>query len=175
MDNQVLFQEHFETQVEIEAPPAEVFDFLDDHCRLAIHMTEPSWMMAGSRMTIDLDEKQGRAVGSKITLRGRILGLSLGVEEAVTEYNPPYTKSWQTIGSPRLLVIGHYRMGFSLSPLRGGSLLRVFIDYSLPGAGALGVLWRVLGRVYAKWCVNRMARDAAKHFQTRRGSSWLAA
>jgi hypothetical protein len=171
MNNQALCQDHFETQVEIDAPPAEVFDLLDDQRRLSAHMMESSWMMAGSRMTIDIDEKLGRAVGSKITLSGRVLGLSLIVEEVVTTYDPPSSKSWQTIGSPRLLVIGPYRMGFSLSPLQGGSLLRVFIDYSLPGAGASGVLGRVFGRAYAKWCTNRMARDAAKHFQTRQGST----
>lgn len=126
-------------------------------------------MMAGSRMTIDSDEKQGRATGSKLTLSGRILGLLLTVEEVITEYDPPYTKSWQTIGSPRLLVIGSYRMGFVLSPQQGGSLLRVFIDYSLPEADVSAVLGRVFGRLYAKWCTNRMARDAAKHFQAR----WL--
>ena len=163
-----LFQNRFETQAEVEAPPAEVFEFLDDHRRLSAHMTKPSWMMAGSHMTIDMDEKQGRALGSKITLGGRILGLALNVEEVVIEYNAPYTKAWKTIGSPRLLVIGSYSMGFSLSLREGGSLLRVFIDYSPPSEGAARLLGRIFGKLYARWCTNRMARDAAMHFNTRR-------
>ena len=122
-------------------------------------------------MTIDMDEKQGRAVGSKVTLSGSILGLSLIVEEVITEYEAPYTKAWKTIGSPRLLVIGSYSMGFSLSPRQGGSLLRVFIDYSPPSDGASRLLGRLFGKSYARWCTNRMARDATLHFQTRRGSS----
>ena len=166
MKTPVLLKDHFETQVDVNGPSAEVFDFLDDHRRLSTHMTKSSWMMAGSHMTINMDAKQGRAVGSKITLSGRILGLSLKVEEVVTEYDRPYSKVWKTIGSPRLLVIGPYGMGFSLSARQGGSLLRVFIDYSPPSAGAFRVLGRLFGRSYASWCTNRMARDAAVHFRT---------
>lgn len=164
-------QDHFETQVEVDASPTAVFALLDDHRRMSAHMTESSWMMAGSHMTIDMDEKQGRAVGSKITLDGRILGLALNVEEVVIEYNAPYTKAWETIGSPRLLVIGPYSMGFSLSLREGGSVLRVFIDYSPPSEGASRLLGRIFGKLYARWCTNRMARDAAMHFNTRQGHS----
>ena len=171
MNNQGLLQEHFETQAAVNAPPAEVFELLDDHRRMVAHMTKSSWMMAGSHMTIDMDEKQGRAVGSKITLSGKILGLPLRVEEVVTEYAPPYAKSWKTIGSPRLLIMGSYGMGFALSLRQDGSQLRIFIDYSLPNEGVSRLLGRLLGKSYAKWCTNRMARDATKHFQTCRGIS----
>ncbi|MEP7012827.1 MAG: hypothetical protein ABJC13_21090 [Acidobacteriota bacterium] len=63
-----------------------------------------------------MDEKQGHTVGSKITLSGKILGLPLRVEEIITAYDRPLAKAWETIGSPRLLVMGPYRMGFSLAP-----------------------------------------------------------
>lgn len=162
---------HFETPAAIDAPPAAVFAFLDDHHRLSAHMTEPSWRMAGSHMTIEMDEKQGCAVGSKITLSGTILGLSLRVEEVVTEYDPPNAKTWKTVGSPRLFVIGAYSMGFSLSPRPDGSLLRVSIDYSPPSGGALRLLNRLFGKSYARWCTNRMTRDATMHFNSRRGHS----
>lgn len=122
-------------------------------------------------MAIEMDEKQGCAVGSKITLSGTILGLSLRVEEVVAEYDPPNAKTWRTVGSPRLLIIGAYSMGFSLSPRHGGSLLRVFIDYSPPSEGALRLLGRLFGKSYARWCTKRMARDATMHFNTRRGHS----
>ena len=171
MNNKSLLPHHFETQVEVDALPIEVFDFLDDHRRLSAHMTEPSWQMAGSSMTIGMDEKQGRALGSRITLSGSILGLSLEVEEVVTQYNPPFSKAWETVGSPRLLVIGPYGMGFSVSARQGGSLLRVFIDYSPPGAGAARVLGQLFGKSYARWCTQRMVRDAMVHFNARRSHS----
>ena len=171
MSNQALLPDHFETQVEVDAPPAEVFEFLDDHRRLSAHMTEPSWMMVGSHMTIHMDEKQGRALGSRITLSGRILGLSLEVEEVVTKYDPPCSKAWKTVGSPRLLVIGPYNMGFVLSSQQGGSLLCAFIDYSPPGEGASRLLGRLFGKVIRPMVYQRMARDATMHFNTRRGHS----
>ena len=155
----------------MSATPATVFALLDDHRRMAAHMTEPSWRMAGSHMTIEMDEQQGRAVGSKITLSGKVLGLSLKVEEIVTQYDVPRAKAWKTVGSPRLLVIGHYSMGFSLVPRQGGSVLRVFIDYSPPDKGVSRLLGRVFGKAYARWCTNRMARDATMHFNLRRSSS----
>ena len=79
----------------------------------------------------------------------------------MTERNPPLRKVWETIGTPRLLVIGHYRMGFELAPLSSGCRLRVFIDYSIPPQSWLG---RLLGNYYARWCVRRMVSDAARHF-----------
>ena len=42
-------------------------------------------MMAGSRMTLDFDPKLGREAGSKITLRGNVLGIPLTVDEVVIE------------------------------------------------------------------------------------------
>ena len=132
MNNKSLLPHRFETRVEVDALPIEVFDFLDDHRRLSAHMTEPSWQMAGSSMTIGMDEKQGRALGSRITLGGSILGLSLEVDEVVTKYNPSHSKTWEPVGTPRLLG-------------------------------------RLVGKSYARWCTNRMAREATLHFSVRPG------
>ena len=169
MNNQALLRYHYETQVAVNALPAEVFDFLDDHRRLSAHMTKPSWKMAGSSMNIAMDEKEGRALGSRITLTGRILGLSLKVEEVVTRYDPPRSKTWETVGSPRLLVIGPYAMGFVLTPRQGALLLCVAIDYSPPPKGAAHLLGRLFGKSYARWCTNRMVQDAMRHFSAIRG------
>ena len=93
-----LLWDHFETHVELRTAPDAVFAYLDDHRRMAAHMTERSWKMAGSRMMISLDAKEGRAVGSQISLSGRILGVLLQVDETVTVYAPPVSKTWQTVG-----------------------------------------------------------------------------
>lgn len=93
-----------------------------------------------------------------------MLGIPLSVEEVVNERTPPFRKVWETRGSPRLLVIGHYRMGFEISPMDDSSRLRVFLDYELPGAGFAKYIGRMLGDWYARWCTTRMADDAARHF-----------
>jgi len=122
-------------------------------------------MMAGSRMALQLDAAQGRTVGAKIRLSGRGLGILLSVEEIITERNPPLRKVWETTGRPQLLVIGPYRMGYAITPMGKASLLRVFIDYTLPAGPFSGLLGGLFGNFYARWCTRRMADDAAKHFQ----------
>lgn len=97
-------------------------------------------------------------------LTGRVLGIRLSVEEVVTERNPPRSKVWKTVGLPRLLVIGHYRMGFEISTQGDASLLRVFIDYALPDAAPARWLGLLFGRFYAKWCVAQMIDGALNHF-----------
>lgn len=141
-----------------------LFAYLDDHRRLAGHMEKPSLMTAGASMRIDTDERRGQAVGSVIRLTGRVLGLRLSVEEAVTRRDPPREKVWETVGEPRLLIIGAYRMGFTIAPVGSGTRLVVFIDYRLPARGIGRVLGWLLGGSYAAWCTRKMASDAGEAF-----------
>ena len=162
---------HHQSQVDIDIDAASLFALLDDHRRLTGHMEKPSLMMAGAVMHTETDALEGQAVGSVIRISGRVLGLGLAVEEVVTERAPPSHKTWETRGEPRLLVIGAYRMGFTISPSAGRTRLVVFIDYQLPPHGLANVLGRLLplalgivggtfGRAYAGWCTQRMTSDA---------------
>lgn len=155
---------HYEAKVFIPTPKEGIFEYLDDPVRLASHMSESSWKMGGGRMTIELDAAKGKCVGSHVRLSGRVLGLNLRVDEIITERRPPALKVWETTGSPRLLVIGHYRLGFEITPERNGSILRVFIDYALPEHAPARWLGFVLSKAYAKWCTQQMADDAVRHF-----------
>jgi hypothetical protein len=155
---------HRESRREVHAAADMLFPYLDDHAQLSAHMGRSSWMMLGSRMAVELDTSKGRAVGAHIRLDGRVLGIPLSVEEVVIERQPPVRKVWQTLGVPRLLVIGDYRMGFEIQP-RGTSVsLCVFIDYALPTEFPGSILGRLLGEFYARWCTASMAQDAANHF-----------
>lgn len=114
--------------------------------------------MVGASMHVELDERQGRGVGARITMSGRVLGLRLELDEEVVEYDPPRRKGWATLGEPRLLVIGRYRMGFSVEPVGAGSRIRIWIDYELPVRRALRWLGALAGRFYARWCLRQMLR-----------------
>lgn len=157
------YRHSYEKAVIVNASPEAVFAALDEHANLASHMMKSSAMMAGQAMRFEFDEGYGRALGSKIIMRGRVLGLDFRVEEVVTDRVPPTSKVWETVGEPRLVVIDHYRMGFSIEPCSVGSRLTVFIAYRLP-RGLLSVLWRVLGPIYARWCVDSMAIGAVRQF-----------
>ncbi len=151
---------HHRSEVAVDADAHSLFAHLDDHRRLAGHMEKPSLMMAGATMRVDTDALRGQAVGSLIRVTGCVLGVNLVVEEVVTERVPPLRKTWETRGEPRLLVIGSYRMGFTISPEGDRSRLVVFIDYQLPPRGVAHALALLFGRFYAAWCTRRMANDA---------------
>lgn len=124
-------------------------------------------------MKLHFDEGAWRAARNRISLEGRVLGV-LSLEAVITEHTPPTRKVWETVGPPRLLVVGPYRMGFALAPVGGGAsggesdevVLTVFIDYALPDRGLSRVLGRILGHWYARWCTERMVADAQAAFAT---------
>lgn len=117
----------------------------------------------GSTMNYQFDAAQGRALDSHIQLSGRVLGLALRVDEVITRREIPFRKTWHTVGSPRLLIIGEYEMGFEIMSAGPASLLRIHISYHLP-QGPTRLLGWLLGGIYARWCVRRMVSDAQRHF-----------
>lgn len=159
------FAFHHETEVTLHTSAQAAFDFLDDFRKLSAHMERPSAMMLGSRMEISTDDGGGRAVGSRVRMTGRVLGMRLSLEEVVIEREPPTRKAWDIVQA-RLVVIGPYRLGFELTPRNGHCDLRVFIDYDWPKGTFARCLAAVLAKGYARWCTERMAKDAAGHFAT---------
>jgi hypothetical protein len=152
---------HYDESIDLGATADLVFGYLDDFEALGAHMTRASWMMAGSRMRYEFDEARGRRVGAHVRLRGSILGVPLDIEERVIERVPPFRKAWQTIGRPRMVVLAHYRMGFSIAPIAGGCRTTVFIDYARAEAGIARWLGRAGADYYARWCVRSMTGQAA--------------
>jgi hypothetical protein len=165
----------FEAVAEVAAAAAQVFARLDDQTRLAAHMGRPSAMMGGGRMTYEFDAGGGQVVGSHIKMGGSAFGLSLAVDEVVTERDPPRRKAWRTVGATGLFILDAYDMGFELEPIATGSRLRVWIAYSLPKGVAGRLLGRLLASSYARWCVGRMVRDAVEFFAASRPDHDVAA
>lgn len=154
---------HYELEKIIQATPNEVFQFVNDHAQFSSHMNKPSLMMGGGRMITETDEGKGQKIGSHIRLKGKAFGIPLFLDEVVTRYEPPFCKTWETVGEVKLIVVGHYKMGIEIKPLEKNSFLRVFIDYDLPQKNAW--LGKLFGKTFAKWCVNQMIRGASDHFK----------
>ena len=155
---------HHENLGLANASVEQVFAFLDDPKALSEHMGKSSMMMLGSRMSIDVDAGSGRVIGSSVRMHGRVMGIRISLEEIITKRQVPRMKVWETIGTPKLLVIAHYRMGFELTRNGDSSLVRFFIDYSLPIKPPGSWLGHWLGAVYARWCTRQMVMGAARHF-----------
>src|SRR4030095_12114238 len=105
---------HEEEAVQVAASCESLYEYLDDPARLGAHMSRRNWRTAGMRMDYVLDAQRGQGIGARIGLRGALLGLRLEGDEVGVESAPPCRKSWETVGVPRLLVIGPYRMGFRI-------------------------------------------------------------
>jgi hypothetical protein len=158
------FPYHYETHSTLSTSIGSAFAHLDDFRKLSAHMEQSSGMMLGSRMSIEMDALEGRAVGSTVTMRGRMLGMRLWLRESVTERAPPTRKVWRTVDAD-LMVIGAYELGFELREDGPVTALRVFIDYNLPKSRVGRWLGRSFAGSYAKWCTEKMAKDAASHFR----------
>lgn len=115
---------HYETEGFVSAGQRAAFDELDQHERLFAHMVQSSQMMAGGALVPELGDEKGRRIDSGMFLRRHVLGIPIGVEQILIVHAAP-TKNWETIGEPRLLVIGRNKMGFTLVPRPGGSMLTV--------------------------------------------------
>ena len=153
---------NYESSITLIAEPKEIFAYIDDHKGFSSHMTKSSWMMGGGSMKVTTDEGNGQRIGSHIRLNGKAFGINLFLEEIITKYKPPNIKSWETVGIPRLLIIGSYKMGIEIKEGENGSNVRVFIDYQLPKTNTwLGILF---SKLYAKWCVHQMISGVNKHF-----------
>lgn len=148
----------------MHAPPESVFEFLDVHENITMHMEQRSWDTFGATMTTTLDDLRGQAVGSVIKIEGSVAGIPLTVSERVVGRERPYYKRWETVGVPRLIVIGGYRMGFEIEPIGDDSRVTVFIEFDLPGTKPGALLGRALAPVYAKWCVDRVIDTAISAF-----------
>ena len=158
---------HCESNGLVRAPMDQIFAHIDDRTRLSSHMSERSRRTGGGRVETEIDSGRVQKVGSRIRFSGRVFDVGLSVVEIVVERNPPRRKVWETTGTPKLLVISRYRMGFELSPQGKGSMLRVFIEYALPERGLARWLGRLFGRYYARWCTQQMVDDAVKHVSSR--------
>lgn len=123
-------------------------------------MAKPSWRMGWAVMQVAVDPGKPRGLGSHIAIRGRVLGFRLSVDEEVTQYDPPSIKVWQTTREPRLLVIGEYRMTLLTTPENHGTRVRVAIDYDPPKPALSCIVGALFGRMYARWCVRQMVKDA---------------
>jgi polyketide cyclase/dehydrase/lipid transport protein len=149
-----------EHTVTIRAAPGLVFAWLDDPAHTSMHMSRPSMAMLGGALRTEQLSPEATGVGAMYRSSGRAFGIPLDFTTVVTRWRPEREKAWQTIGKPRLIVLRHFEMRFSLDPGEGGTHLTLALEYSLPTHGLGRVLGLALAGPYARWCLRRMLRDA---------------
>lgn len=158
---------HYEEATIVQTSPAELFAYADNPQRFSSHMSESSWMMGGGKMQVTTDEGHGQTVGSHIRLDGAAFGMHMSLDEVVVTHRPPSLKEWETVGIPKLLIIGNYKMAIRIEPKNNVSLMHVSIDYEYPDKNVW--LAKLFGKIYAKWCVRQMLQGANNQFSQTKG------
>ncbi len=157
------FSRHYQESILIQSSPDDLFSFVDNHKNFSSHMNKKSWMMGGGRMQTETDAGHGQSVGSHIRMQGKAFGLDIFLDEVITKHEVPKYKEWETVSEPKLVVIGEYRMGFTIEEQANQSSLKVYIDYDLPRHNTwLGFFF---GNLYAKWCVHQMVTGVSSNWQ----------
>ena len=155
-------------RVEIGAAAADVFAWVDDIRNMGGHMTnESSMAMMGSRLRLDVVSERPTGVGATYRYFGSVMGLALDFSESVTTYRPPHEKVWRTIGRPRLWIVASYEMRLLVeaqSPRT--SRLTIQFVYEPPASVFWSIVGHPLARLYGRWCVRRMCRDAKRALET---------
>jgi hypothetical protein len=130
-------------------------------------MSRPSLAMLGSALHTEQLSPNPTGPGATYRSHGRVLGLRVDFTARVTRWLPDTEKVWQTIGDPRLIVLGSFEMQLTIKPEAGGSRLVTGIDYTLPKSRAGRLLGRLLSRPYSRWCLHRICRDAKAALEKR--------
>ncbi|MEP7167442.1 MAG: SRPBCC family protein [Candidatus Woesebacteria bacterium] len=160
--NNPMTLHHYEESRVVNASPDEVFSYIDDHSKFSSHMNQSSWMLGGGKMATTVDQEKGQVVGSHIKMDGIVFGFHVFLDEMVTYRQPPRIKVWETVGIPRLLIIGHYQMKVEIQSVEAGSKISVSIEYQLPDTHQW--LGKLFSAWYAKWCVRQMLDGTSAHF-----------
>lgn len=152
-------------EIIIKAPVEKVFSLMDDLSKTGMHMSERSVMMMGSKLTLEHLPSPEKGVGAKYRWKGKMMGFRLDFTVEVTKWIENKEKIWQTIGTPRLIILGQYLMRLKTEPQTEGTLASLEIEYTRPPGLFYGLLSLLLARSYANWCVNQMLNDSKKSLE----------
>ena len=143
----------------ISSSPQRVFDQMDDFSKTGMHMSESSMMMMGSKLQLEQLSHNAAGIGSAYRLFGKMMGMTIDFSEAVTRWEFPVAKEWETIGKARIIIMSWYRMGFDISPAGNGTIAKLSISYLPPKKWFHKILFILFAKWYCNWCLNSMLRD----------------
>lgn len=85
-----------------------------------MHMTQSSMMMMGSKLDLKFLTDQHAGLGTKYRWAGKMMGFRMDFTVEVTKWIPGEEKTWETIGTPQLIIYSWYRMHLLLTRFPGG-------------------------------------------------------
>jgi hypothetical protein len=148
--------------IEIKAQPSEVFKHVDNINNTGTHMSKSNMPMMGGSLKTEILSKNEIGPGATYRMYGKVMGMDIDFTETVTKWIENQERVWETIGDPKLLIMGGYAMNFNVRPSNWGTRLTFGIKYSYPKSAFWKFIAFLLGDWYAKWCLKNMAKDVKR-------------
>jgi len=147
------------TQI-FDASPVEVFNAIDDLGVTGTHMTQSSAMMMGSKLNLEFLTEHRTGPGSTYRWSGKMMGMPMDFTVKVTKWVADDEKTWETIGTTRLIIYSWYRMHLKVIPLSNGTQAELSITYERPDGLLNRIISWLFANMYCRWCLRKMLGDA---------------
>lgn len=151
--------------ISIHSTPEEVFSQMDDFSKTGMHMSESSMMMMGSKLKLEQLSQMSTGVGAKYRWYGKMMGMTIDLNETVTKWQPPKLKEWETVGEAKIIIMSWYRMWFEISPDENRTIAKLSISYLPPKEWYYKILSFFFAGWYCNWCLNNMLNDTKKSLE----------
>lgn len=143
-------------EIVIHAAQEDVFSFMDDLSKTGMHMSEKSMMMMGSKLALEHLSGPARGVGAVYHWHGKVMGMRIDITEKITTWIENREKIWETIGRPKIILLGWYRMILKTSAVKEGTLTSLQIDFTPPEGFFYRILYSLFSGWYCNWCLTNM-------------------
>ena len=149
----------------IHSTPEKVFAQMDDFSKTGMHMSESSMMMMGSKLKLEQLSPNPTGIDAKYRWYGKMMGMAMDFSEAVTKWEPPKLKEWETFGDAKMIIMSWYRMWFEISPVENGTIAHISITYLPPKEWYYKILSFFFANWYSNWCLNNMLNDTKSNLE----------
>lgn len=146
--------------IQIFTSPEKVFETVDDLGVTAVHMTQSSAMMMGSKLHLEYLTEHHTGLGSKYRWTGTMMGMKMDFTVEVTKWIKGIEKIWETIGESGMIIYSWYRMHLLVKPNPNGAEAELSIAYEKPKGWFARIISFLLADWYCNWCLKNMLNDA---------------
>lgn len=149
-----------------KAIPEIVFGCLDDLGVTGMHMSQSSMPLMGGKMDLEFLTPQKTGLHTKYRWTGKVLWWPLDFSVEVTEWVRGRKKTWETIGSPEMVIFSWFRMKLRVEEIPGGSIAYLSIGYKKAKGFFNKIICSLVGDWYSRWCLRKMLTDSEAKINT---------
>ena len=115
-------------------------------------MSESSMMMMGSKLRLEQISSNPTGLGAAYRWYGKMMGMTIDLNEKATKWQPPQFKEWETTGEAKIIIMSWYRMWFEITVSENRTLAELSISYLPPRQWFYKILSFLFAGSYCNWC-----------------------